>query len=166
MSFLWASPLTTFTLTRERNRNSLFIKLNNSYHIVMSASSIKRVDLSRHKLWQVFRRCLLLANKFNRHLMIKMHSLFLCGFRFTSYRNSFCPVHGVFLSNLLEIYWQFISNLFAAYLSWRSRWFHQFRFARYTVLTSPNNYETAVHGCNPSLSVLVVLEPRKDNCFT
>ena len=36
-----------------------------------------------------------------------------------------------------------------------------FRFARYTVLMSPNKDETAVHGYGLSLSVLVVLMSRK-----
>ena len=36
-----------------------------------------------------------------------------------------------------------------------------FRFARYTVLTSPNKDETAVHVHGPSLSVPVVLMSRK-----
>ena len=41
-----------------------------------------------------------------------------------------------------------------------------FRFARYTLLTSPNKDETAVHGYGLSLSVLVVLISRKANFFT
>ena len=35
----------------------------------------------------------------------------------------------------------------------------------YTVLTSPKKGETAVHGCNPTLSVSVVLVSRKVNFF-
>ena len=35
----------------------------------------------------------------------------------------------------------------------------------YTVLTSPKMGETAVHGCNPTLSVSVVLVSRKVNFF-
>ena len=40
-----------------------------------------------------------------------------------------------------------------------------FRSARYTVLTSPNKDETAVHGHGLSLSVFVVLMSRKANFF-
>ena len=36
----------------------------------------------------------------------------------------------------------------------------------YTVLTRPKKGETAVHGCNPTLSVSVVLVSRKVNFFT
>ena len=36
----------------------------------------------------------------------------------------------------------------------------------YTELTSSKKGETAVHGCNPTLSVPVVLEIRKVNFFT
>ena len=36
----------------------------------------------------------------------------------------------------------------------------------YAVLTSPKKGETAVHGCNPTLSVSVVLVSRKVNFFT
>ena len=39
------------------------------------------------------------------------------------------------------------------------------RFARYTVLTSPNKDETAVHGYGPTLSVLVLLVSLKLNFF-
>ena len=41
-----------------------------------------------------------------------------------------------------------------------------FRFARYTILMSPNKDETAVHGYGRSLSVLVVLMSRKPNFST
>ena len=40
-----------------------------------------------------------------------------------------------------------------------------FRFARYTVLTSPNKDETAVHCYGSNLSVLVVLVSRKEILF-
>ena len=33
-------------------------------------------------------------------------------------------------------------------------------YLRYTVLTGPNKDETAVHCCDPALSVLVMLVPR------
>ena len=39
-----------------------------------------------------------------------------------------------------------------------------FRFA-ISVLMRPSKNETAVHGCNPTLSVLVVLVSRKVNFF-
>ena len=36
-----------------------------------------------------------------------------------------------------------------------------FIYIRYTVLMSSNKNETAVHGCNPTISVLVVLVSHK-----
>ena len=45
----------------------------------------------------------------------------------------------------------------------RLGWRH---FICYTVLTSPKKGETSVHGCNPTLSVSVVLVSRKVDFFT
>ena len=42
---------------------------------------------------------------------------------------------------------------------------HHLEFC-YTVLTRPNQVETAVHGCNPTLSVSVMLVSPKVNFFT
>ena len=54
----------------------------------------------------------------------------------------------------------------AIYLSWRSCWFHLIRFARHTVLTSPNKDETAVHGYGPTfIGSVIVLVSRKAISF-